>query len=180
MFLRAPTRPPRAHRVGMARGTQSERMKPVDMVKLRSRLVRTRKHPPGFIAPCRPLLDDRGPAGPKWIHEIKWDGYRVIARKDDDRVRIWTCTGSNWTARFPTIAAAIAALPVPSVVLDGEVLCQREDRSMDFPREMTAPSWRVRPSGEASVAATVTCPTTPGFHPIPARTRMVLPSGRSS
>ena len=103
------------------------------MVKLRSRLVRTRKHPPGFIAPCRPLLDDRVPAGPKWIHEIKWDGYRVIARKDDDRVRIWTCSGSNWTARFPTIAAAIAALPVPSVVLDGEVLCQREDGSMDFP-----------------------------------------------
>src|SRR3954447_8148304 len=45
-------------------------------------------HPNPFHA-CEPALADRPPAGPAWMHEVKWDGYRVIARKDGDRVRLW-------------------------------------------------------------------------------------------
>jgi ATP-dependent DNA ligase len=45
--------------------------------------------PPGFILPCQPALADRPPSGPGWQQEIKWDGYRFIARKDGNRVRLW-------------------------------------------------------------------------------------------
>ena len=41
-----------------------------------------RARPPGFIAPCLPALVDHVPAGPGWLHELKWDGYRIIARKE--------------------------------------------------------------------------------------------------
>jgi hypothetical protein len=52
-----------------------------------SRPIRTRSKPQGFILPCQPALADRPPAGPGWLHEVKWDGYRVIACKDGERVR---------------------------------------------------------------------------------------------
>jgi hypothetical protein len=52
------------------------------------RPARARLKPPGFILPCQPYLADRPPSGPEWQHEIKWDGYRIIARKDGERVRL--------------------------------------------------------------------------------------------
>jgi bifunctional non-homologous end joining protein LigD len=51
--------------------------------------ARSRSKPPGFILPCQPALAERPPAGPGWLHEIKFDGYGVIARKDGERVRLW-------------------------------------------------------------------------------------------
>ena len=51
-----------------------------------SRPIRSRSTPPGFILPCQPALADRPPSGPGWLHEIKFDGYRVIARKDGEQV----------------------------------------------------------------------------------------------
>ena len=50
-----------------------------------SRPLRSRSKPDGFILPCQPALADRPPSGPGWLHEIKFDGYRVIARKDGAR-----------------------------------------------------------------------------------------------
>ena len=47
-----------------------------------------RTFPAGFIAPCLPTKTDKLPSGSQWLHEIKHDGFRVIARKDGDRVRI--------------------------------------------------------------------------------------------
>ena len=47
-----------------------------------SRPLRSRLKPEGFILPCQPALADRPPSGPGWLHEIKFDSYRVIARKD--------------------------------------------------------------------------------------------------
>src|SRR4051795_4242162 len=58
---------------------------PVSMLWRVSRPIRSRLRPPGFILPCQPALADRPPAGPGWLHEIKFDGYRVIARKDGER-----------------------------------------------------------------------------------------------
>jgi ATP-dependent DNA ligase len=52
----------------------------------------------------RPLV------GPQWIHEIKHDGYRLVARKQDDRVRLFTRRGYDWTDRYPLIRKAVAAI----------------------------------------------------------------------
>jgi bifunctional non-homologous end joining protein LigD len=84
-----------------------------------SRPIRTSSKPPGFILPCQPALADRPPAGPGWLHEIKFDGYRVIARKDGERVRLWARITSDYSNTFTRIQDAVAALPVDSAVLDG-------------------------------------------------------------
>jgi hypothetical protein len=77
-----------------------------------SRPIRTRSKPPGFILPCQPALAGRPPSGPGWLHEIKFDGYRVIARKDGEQVRIWARTTSDYSKAFTRMREAVAALPV--------------------------------------------------------------------
>jgi bifunctional non-homologous end joining protein LigD len=57
------------------------------------------------------------------IHEIKHDGYRLIARKQSERVRLFTRRGYDWTDRYPRISAAVAALRPASVTIDGEAVC---------------------------------------------------------
>jgi bifunctional non-homologous end joining protein LigD len=78
---------------------------------------------PGIIEPCIPTLASRPPVGPQWVHEIKHDGYRLIARKQDDRVRLFTRRGYDWTDRYPLIRKVVAALRTASAVIDGEAVC---------------------------------------------------------
>ena len=66
--------------------------------------------PPGFIPPCLPTKAPQPPSGELWLHEIKHDGFRIIARKDDNRVRLYSRPGNDLTERFPLIVEAIAAL----------------------------------------------------------------------
>ena len=61
-------------------------------------LVRERRRPEGFIKPCQPTLSDKAPSGPEWLHEIKHDGYRIIACRSGDRVRLWSRNGRDWRA----------------------------------------------------------------------------------
>jgi bifunctional non-homologous end joining protein LigD len=57
---------------------------------------KTRKRPgQGFIRPCQPVLVHQIPTGPEWIHELKWDGYRLIARRENGVVHLWSRTGRN-------------------------------------------------------------------------------------
>jgi hypothetical protein len=63
--------------------------------------------PPGFIPPCLPTACDRCKSGPDWVHEIKHDGYRLIARRNGDRVRLYTRRGYNWADRYPRILEAL-------------------------------------------------------------------------
>jgi ATP dependent DNA ligase domain len=56
--------------------------------------------PSGFVEPCLPSPADRPPSAPGWIHEIKHDGFRVIARKDGDRVKLYSRNGNDLTRRF--------------------------------------------------------------------------------
>jgi bifunctional non-homologous end joining protein LigD len=72
--------------------------------------------------PCLPRPAKEPPAGPDWIHEIKHDGFRILARKNDDRVRLITRNGYDFTGRFPLAVAAIAALPANSCPVDSEVI----------------------------------------------------------
>ncbi|MGZ4869679.1 MAG: ATP-dependent DNA ligase [Halobacteriota archaeon] len=74
----------------------------------------------GFIEPCIPTKAARAPVGPDWVYEIKQDGYRLMVRKHNDRVRIYTRRGADWTKRFPRIVKAVQRLRASSVLLDGE------------------------------------------------------------
>ena len=64
------------------------------------------------IEPCLPRPAKEPPAGPGWIHEIKHDGFRILARRDTRGVRLFTRNGYDFTARFPKIVDAVASLPV--------------------------------------------------------------------
>lgn len=89
------------------------------MVLLRERIARRRI---GAIEPCLPSPAKCPPAGPDWIHEIKHDGFRLIARRDAAGVRLYTRKGTDFTARFPLIVAAVSALPVWACLIDGEAI----------------------------------------------------------
>ena len=70
--------------------------------------------PSGFIPPCQPTKASTPPYGGLWLHEIKHDGFRVIARKEEARVKLYSRPGNDLTGRFPLIvepgAAALALL----------------------------------------------------------------------
>ena len=88
---------------------------------------------PGFIEPCLPSAATQAPTGADWVYEIKHDGYRLMVRKhDDDRVRIYTRRGADWTKRFPLVAEAVRKLKVRSILLDGEGVIRRSDGLADF------------------------------------------------
>ena len=78
------------------------------------------------IAPCLPKPAEEPPPGPGWIHEIKHDGFRILARRDKDRVRLVTRNGYDFTARYPKIVTAVESLPVASCVVDGEAIVVNE------------------------------------------------------
>jgi bifunctional non-homologous end joining protein LigD len=61
------------------------------------------------------------PHGDRWLHEVKYDGYRIIARKSGDEVALFSRSGLDWTVRFPAIAKALLSLPCDSALLDGEI-----------------------------------------------------------
>src|SRR5215203_3250910 len=79
--------------------------------------------PPGFIVPCRPTLAAKVPTGDDWIHELKHDGFRIIAHKDGgERVHLWSRNGRDRSGDFVAIADAVRALPASRIVLDGEAI----------------------------------------------------------
>lgn len=71
---------------------------------------------------CLATLVDTTPTGPQWLHETKFDGYRVMLRVADGTCRVVTRGGHDWTERFQTIAAAAAKLRATSAMIDGEVV----------------------------------------------------------
>jgi bifunctional non-homologous end joining protein LigD len=85
-------------------------------------LVRPRTLPTGFIAPCLPTKAHTLPSGGLWLHEIKHDGFRIIARKDGERVRLYSRPGNDFTRRFPLIVEALARLRSRSCIIDGEAV----------------------------------------------------------
>lgn len=93
---------------------------------------RSRRPPAGFIHLARPTLIANPPTGPGWWHEMKHDGFRIIARKQGDRVDVWSRHGAEFTDRFPNIAEAIRSLPVGRVLIDGEAVAFHSDGHSDF------------------------------------------------
>jgi bifunctional non-homologous end joining protein LigD len=87
---------------------------------------------PGFIEPCHPTLREEAPSGMRWIHEIKFDGYRTQAHLQNGNPAIYTRAGYEWTLRFRTIADALAALPANDLILDGEAVVPDSRGIPDF------------------------------------------------
>ena len=80
-----------------------------------------------FIEPCLPRRTAHPPLGPGWLHEIKYDGFRLMGRRDARSVRLLTRRGYDWTQRFRLIADAISGLRCRSCLIDGEaVACDEE------------------------------------------------------
>ena len=93
-----------------------------DLAAAAAAMPGARKAPlPAKIAAQLATLVDEPPPGAEWLHEMKFDGYRILARLQDGRARLWSRNGKDWTAQFPTVAAAVEGLPVRTALLDGEV-----------------------------------------------------------
>ena len=89
-----------------------------------------RKNP--FIEPCQPAIRKESPSGPQWLHEVKFDGYRIQIHKAGKDVVLFSKNGKDFTTRFPDITHAIAALPTTSFILDAELTACSHDGSPDF------------------------------------------------
>ena len=85
-------------------------------------LPRPRTLPAGFVPPCLPMKAPKPPSGALWLHEIKHDGFRVIARKDGARVKLYSRPGNDLTDRFSLIVEALARLRSQSCIIDGEAV----------------------------------------------------------
>lgn len=86
-----------------------------------ARAARRSRPLPASVAPQLATLVAAPPAGDEWLHETKFDGYRILCRIDDGDVRLLSRRGNDWTARFAPVAAAAVKLPVRRALLDGEV-----------------------------------------------------------
>jgi len=69
---------------------------------------------------------------PGWLHEVKHDGYRIIARKEGSRATLWARHGTNFTDRLPMIAEAVRRLPADRALIDGEAVAFRQDGHSDL------------------------------------------------
>jgi bifunctional non-homologous end joining protein LigD len=97
------------------------------------RLSEARAAPlPRFVAPALATLVDRPPSGPGWLAEMKFDGYRILARLDHGKVTLKSRNENDWTAKFASIARAVAELDVHAAYLDGEVAVVRPDGTTSF------------------------------------------------
>jgi bifunctional non-homologous end joining protein LigD len=87
---------------------------------------------PGFIAPALATSIGKVPSGERWVHEIKFDGYRVQVHLRDAAVKVFTRRGNDWTNRFRKIAADAWHINAGSAIIDGEAVAPAEDGTTDF------------------------------------------------
>jgi ATP-dependent DNA ligase len=87
---------------------------------------------PEWVAPQLTQLVDTAPEGDQWLHEIKYDGYRMHARLERGAVKLLTRTGLDWTHKYPAIAKAVAELDARQAYLDGELCGVGPDGTTSF------------------------------------------------
>ena len=85
-----------------------------------------------FIPPSEPVEQNLPPQGKGWVHEVKFDGYRLQLHKDGERGFIWSKNGKDFTARFRDIAKAVAELPCKTCILDAEGVALDAEGRPDF------------------------------------------------
>ena len=77
---------------------------------------------PEFVSPQLATLEDKPPAGDEWLHELKFDGYRMLCHLNPGGVRFWSRNKKDWTHKFPHLGKAIKEFPASVAILDGEVV----------------------------------------------------------
>ena len=87
---------------------------------------------PRFIPPMKPRLLETPPTAGDWIYELKFDGIRLIAVKNGEKVNLISRNGNELAARFPEVAEAVRALPIEDCVIDGEVVALDEKGGSSF------------------------------------------------
>jgi bifunctional non-homologous end joining protein LigD len=87
---------------------------------------------PTWTPPMLATLRAVAPSGPQWAHEIKWDGYRMVAIIEQGSVSLYSRRGLDWADRMPGLVEALGSLEVRSAVIDGEVVIMDEDGMPDF------------------------------------------------
>jgi len=87
---------------------------------------------PASLSPQLCGSQQAAPRGVEWLHEIKWDGYRFLARVEKGKAVLRTRNGHDWTAKFPAIADALVSLPISDVVIDGEIVALDSQGRSDF------------------------------------------------
>lgn len=87
---------------------------------------------PEFIKPQLATPATEAPSGDDWIHEVKFDGYRILAVLHSGKVKLLSRNGLDWTQRFKSVAQALPALPCKQAILDGEIVVLNKDGVSDF------------------------------------------------
>ncbi len=87
---------------------------------------------PDWMEPELATLVGNAPSGDRWLHEIKFDGYRALARVETGQVRLLTRRGNDWTTKIKSVAEALKALPVNQALLDGEVVILKKNGASSF------------------------------------------------
>src|SRR6195952_3943041 len=87
---------------------------------------------PGFIEPSLATAVDKVPTGDRWIHEIRFDGYRVQLHIANEAVKVYTRNGHDWTKRFKKVADDAFHISAASAILDGEIVVPAADGTTDF------------------------------------------------
>ena len=87
---------------------------------------------PNFVAPQLATLVKEPPAGDDWLHELKFDGYRMLCHIDSGKVRFWSRNGKDWTSKFSNLTPAVRALPAKNAIIDGEVVIFERDGRPSF------------------------------------------------
>jgi bifunctional non-homologous end joining protein LigD len=87
---------------------------------------------PSFIPPQLATLHEAAPDGAQWLHEVKFDGYRMQALLADGKARLLTRKALDWTHKFKPVADAIAQLGADTAVIDGEIVVEDENKVSDF------------------------------------------------
>jgi bifunctional non-homologous end joining protein LigD len=89
---------------------------------------------PEFVPPQLATLTDKPPTGDGWLHELKFDGYRLLCHLEGRQVRFWTRNRKDWTAKFTGVGKAVKALPLKSAILDGEIVALDPEGRASFQR----------------------------------------------
>ena len=116
---------PKARARAAATADARKKSAPVPRGKGRDRL-------PDFVPPSLATLHAEAPGGADWLHEIKFDGYRIEARLDRGKVQLLTRKQLDWTRRFGRIAEAVTALPADTALLDGELVVENDKGVSSF------------------------------------------------